>query len=134
QWEMGGIDARGRMHRDLARRRVPIPFPHRKVAHAHTLEIKLPETMMLCSLLLTARTEEGVTLAQNFVHYFVSNGYPPEREESERTLILRGTPANWATAEWSETAGERDQARAEDCCYGSGSGFFEWALPLDGAE
>ena len=30
--------------------------------------------------------------------------------------------------------GERDKERAEDCCYGFGQGFFEWTLPLGGAE
>ena len=48
--------------------------------------------------------------------------------------MLRGTPSNWASAEWSGGAGERDKERAEDCCYGFGHGFFEWHLPLNGAD
>src|SRR5205814_1251037 len=69
-----------------------------------------------------------------FLHYFVWPGYPPEREENPRELILRGAPANWAGAEWSLGAGEREKERAEDCCYGLGHGFFEWILPLGGAD
>jgi hypothetical protein len=89
---------------------------------------------MLCTLLLTARTADGVTLAANFLHYFVSSAYPPEREETPRTLVLRGPPGNWAHAEWSGGTGDREKERAEDCCYGLGHGFFEWVLPLGGAD
>src|SRR6185369_3484552 len=133
-WCMGGVDTRGRMLQDLARGRLPIPFPHRQVAPAHTLELRMPDTTMLCHLLLTAETTEGLTVAENFVHYFVSAGYPPDREETSRALILRGHPANWAQAEWSGGSGERKKERAEDCCYGFGEGFFEWVLPLGGAD
>jgi hypothetical protein len=132
-WVMGGVDTQGRLHQDLARGRVPIPFPHRKVAHAHTLELKLPEATMLCLLRLTARTKDGTTIAENFVHFFVSPGYPPEREEIGRNLILRGAPAEWARAEWSGGTVDRQRERAEDACYGLGHGYFEWNLPLDGA-
>jgi hypothetical protein len=113
---------------------VEIPFPHLAVAPAHTLEIRLPDVPMLCALLLTARTAEGVTVAENFLHYFVSPGYPPEREDTPRALVLRGVPSNWAQAEWSLGTGDRDKARDEDCCYGFGRGFFEWHLPLGGAD
>jgi hypothetical protein len=133
-WALAGIDSRGRFHQHIARGRVPIAFPHRRVAPAHALGLKMPGETMLCTLLLTARTDDGLTLAENFVHYFVSPGYPPEREETPRALILRGAPANWATAEWSGGMDDRDKERAEDCCYGLGQGFFEWALPLGGAE
>jgi hypothetical protein len=133
-WAMAGVDTRGRFLQDLARGWHPIPFPHRRVARAHTIEMRLPETPMLCTLFLAARTIEGETLAENFVHYFISPGYPPEREEAPRSLVLRGAPANWARAEWSGGACERDQARAGDWCYGLGHGFFEWRLPLDGAD
>jgi len=133
-WRMGGIDAYGRLHQDLARGRAQIPFPHRKVAHAYTLELPMPKETMLCHLLLTAVTSDGVTVAQNFVHYFVSSGYPPDREEIPRALVLRGAPANWAQAEWSGGSGKREKERAEDCCFGFGHGFFEWVLPLNGAD
>jgi len=49
-------------------------------------------------------------------------------------LILRGSPGNWANAEWSGGLGDRDRAGAEDCCWGHGHGYFEWSLPLDGAD
>ncbi len=29
---------------------------------------------------------------------------------------------------------DRDKARAEDACFGIGNGFFEWDLPLSGAD
>ncbi len=133
-WAMAGIDTRGRFFQDVACGRVPIPFPHWQVAPAHTLELRMPEVPMLCTLLLTARTAEGATVAENFLHYFVSAGYPPSREETARGLILRGAPFDWTRAEWSGGQGDREKARAEDCCYGLGHGFFEWALPLGGAD
>ena len=132
-WEMAGIDGRGRYHQDLARGRVPIPFPHRKVAPAHSIELKMPDVTMLCTLSLSARTAEGQTVAQNFVHYFVSAGYPPQREQTARALILRAPPAHWSLAEWSEGMSERDDDDA-DWCYGFGHGFFEWVFPLAGAK
>lgn len=133
-WRMGGIDDRGRLHQDLARGRAPIPFPHRQVAPAHTLELPMPGQTMLCHLRLTAVSSEGLSVAENFVHFFVTSGYPPPREEFERGLVLRGTPGNWAQAQWSGGTVERDKEKAEDCCYGFGDGFFEWALPLSGAD
>jgi hypothetical protein len=132
-WELGGIDTLGRFYQDLAKGRVPIPFPHRKVAHGHTLELRMPDKAMLCLLRLTARTADGLTVAENYLHYFVSPGYPPSREETPRALLLRGAPASWTTAEWSGGSGERERERAEDCCYGFGHGYFEWILPLGGA-
>jgi hypothetical protein len=133
-WAMAGIDSRGRFHQDVARGRVPIPFPHRQVVPAHTIELRLPDATRLYTLVLYALAPDGTRLAENFLHYFVSAGYPPEREEAQRVLVLRGAPANWARAEWSGGMGDRDKARAEDACYGLGSGFFEWALPLGGAD
>jgi len=127
---LGGIDPRARLQRDLAAGRVPIPFPHRQVAHAHTLEMRMPNENMLSTLILEARTCDGTTVAMNYVDYFVSAAYPPEREETSRALVLRGGPATWTRAEWSGGAGERDKERAEDCCYGFGHGYFEWELPL----
>jgi hypothetical protein len=133
-WEMGGIDALGRVHRNLGRGSAPIAFPHRKVARAHIIDLALPEGTLVTTLSLCARTAQGMTVAENFVHYFVSAGYPPDREAGSQCLILRGTPANWFQAEWSGGAGDREKERAEDCCYGFGHGFFEWALPLDGVD
>lgn len=133
-WQMGGVDTAGRVHQDLGRGSVRIPFPHRKVALAHLIEIQSPHEPMLCTLWITARTEDGATVAQNFVHYHISVSYPPQREETNRGLLLRGTPSGWARAEWSEGASGREQARADDACYGGGHGFFEWLLPMQGAD
>jgi hypothetical protein len=89
---------------------------------------------MLCTLLLSARTADGLTLASNFIHYLVSDGYPPSREEGAGLLVLRCPPADWAVAEWSGGMSEREQAQAQDACYGMGCGYFEWRLPLRGAD
>lgn len=133
-WEMGGIDSRGRVEQDITQGLVPIRFPHRKVEHAHTLEIRMPDRAMLCELLLTARARDGTVVAQNFVNYLVSDGYPPPREETERALVLRGAPGDWSEAKWSGSGPDRDRIRAEDCCSAFGHGFFEWKLPLAGAD
>ena len=90
---------------------------------------------MLCTLILCARTNHGETLAQNFLHYFVSPGYPPERQETSRGLILRGFPGNWTDSNWSgPSSSDPQKARAEDACYGLGHGFFEWRLPVTREE
>lgn len=133
-WEMGGMDTRGRVYQDLALGRVPIKFPHRKVAQAHTLELEMPDMPALCTLLVSARAADGMVLAQNFVNFFCNGIYPGAREEVARALILRGLPADWAAAEWSGESGERDKSRAEDSCYGFGYGYFEWKLPLEGVD
>jgi hypothetical protein len=133
-WALAGIDTRGSFHQELASGRVPIAFPHRKVAPAHTIELKVPDAPMLCTLFLKACTADGTGIAENFVCYFVSSGYPPEREETSRGLILRATPANWSEAVWKGVSSDHDKAKAEDCCYGSGHGRFEWRLPLNGVD
>ncbi len=133
-WILGGMDTRGRFYQELAKGHVPIPFPHRRVAPAHLLELRLPGEPMLCTLGLSALSNEGEILAQNFLHYFVSAGYPPEREETPRTLILRAVPGKWSAARWGRVASSRDQAIAEDTCAGFGAGYFEWRLPLGGVS
>ncbi|MGN6552533.1 MAG: glycoside hydrolase family 2 protein [Verrucomicrobiota bacterium] len=133
-WEMGGMDPRGRVHQDLAQGRVPIPFPHRKVERAHTLELQMPDYAALCTLLLSARTVDGTVIAENLVNYFVTDGYPPTREETPRALILRAAPADWELANWTGEMTDHDKARAEDNCAAFGRGFFEWVLPLQGAD
>ncbi|HYG24329.1 MAG TPA: glycoside hydrolase family 2 TIM barrel-domain containing protein [Verrucomicrobiae bacterium] len=133
-WEMGGVDSFGRVHQDIAQGLVPIPFPHRQVAHAHALKLKMPERTMLCELLLSARARDGSVVAQNHVTYLVSSGYPPPREEIDRALVLRGAPGEWSDAVWSGGFTDRDKARAEDSCAAFGHGFFEWRIPLEGAD
>jgi hypothetical protein len=134
RWRLDGMDTRGRVQRDLARGSVPIAFPHRRVVHAHTIEMQMPAEPMLCTFCVEACNAEGTVIAQNFHQYFVSDLYPASREDAPRALILRGPPGDWATAEWSGGTGERERERAEDCCHGQGHGFFEWVLPLKGAD
>jgi hypothetical protein len=133
-WEMGGMDTRGGVHQDLARGCVPIPFPHLQVSRAHTLDLTMPDAPMLCTLLLSARTSDGEIITRNFVHFFVADGYPSTREEISRGLILRAAPSDWSQAEWSGGMSARESASAEDSLLGFGHGFFEWSLPIDGAN
>ncbi|HYE31099.1 MAG TPA: glycoside hydrolase family 2 [Methylomirabilota bacterium] len=134
-WRLDGIDSLGRIHQDLVRGSAPIAFPHRRVAHAHTIELELPREIMLCTLSIEAcKAERGSCVARNYVQFFVTPGYPPEREERGPNLILRARPGNWVASQWNQYAGERDRERAEDNCYGYSNGFFEWAFPLDGVD
>ncbi|HWF20266.1 MAG TPA: glycoside hydrolase family 2 [Verrucomicrobiae bacterium] len=135
RWKMDGIDMRGHLHQSVTCGCVPIEFPHRRVVPAHTLELRMPSEPMLCTLWLEACTEEGTVVASNFLQYFVSEVYPPHREEGPRAMVLRGTPGDWAAGEWSGGGmSERARAGAEDSCFGMGHGFFEWVLPLGGAD
>jgi len=72
---------------------------------AHLIRLTLPSETMLCSLTVEAKNE-----------------------------LLRGAPADWERAEWSEGQNDRDCARGEDNCWGRGHGFFEWNLPLNGHD
>jgi hypothetical protein len=134
EWRLSGMDAQGRMHADLARGTVPIAFPHRRVALAHNIELCLPQSTFLCTLAVAAVTADGHVLARNFVQFYVADAYPAEREELPGMLILRGLPQNWERAEWPRFSGDRDEARCKDMIWGDGSGFFEWNLPLHGAD
>lgn len=133
-WEMGGIDTRGRLHQGLARGRVPIPFPHHKVAPAHTLELPMPAQPMLCTLTVTAVSVDATVLARNFVHFLVSQGYPPPREEADRAVVLRCTAAEWVAADWSRGGTNRSAHQSGDACWGDGAGFFEWLIPIEGID
>jgi hypothetical protein len=134
QWHLAGIDTLGKTHH-LTRGAKPIPFPHRRVARAHMIELEMPQATMLCTLSIEAiRRENGERVAANFIQFLVSGGYPFAREETPRALILRAHPADWARCEWSGYQGEREEERRADACWGFGHGFFEWDLPLLGAD
>ncbi|HEX7861407.1 MAG TPA: glycoside hydrolase family 2 [Verrucomicrobiae bacterium] len=135
QWRLSGIDTQGKYRQDLARGSAPIPFPHKKVAPAHAIELELPRETMICTLDVEAfQAENGEVVAQNFVQFFVTNGYPPPREDLPRYTILRLQPADWARQHWSGYAGDRDKERAEDAAWGFGNGFFEYDLPIHGID
>jgi hypothetical protein len=133
-WQLSGVDTLGRVHPDLARGLVPIAFPHGRVAHAHTIELKLPDEVMHCTLSLRAISRTGDTVARNYIEYLTWNDYPARREETPQELILRMSPGDWADAWWSGFSGDREDAHHADRCFGSGHGFFEWAYALDGAN
>jgi hypothetical protein len=133
-WRLGGMDGWGRIHQDVAKGLIPISFPHRRVELAHTLELKMPDKPMLCTLLVEALDTSGKTVASNFVQIFVADDSWPPREESERSLLLRGTPETFSLSEWSGGMSSREQIVADKFCYGNGNGFFEWNLPLENAD
>ncbi len=134
-WRLGGMDTRGRLHQDIERGSVPIHFPHRRVWHAHTIPLTMPRQTMLCSLTVEAKNPLGLVVAQNSVDFFVSGDYPKQHEElDDRTLILRGAPADWEAAWWSDGQSDRELSRRDDACWGRGHGFYEWRLPLNGRE
>ncbi len=134
-WRLGGMDTRGRLLQDLQRGMVPILFPHRRVWHAHTIPLRMPDETMLCCLTVEARNDKGLVVAQNTVEMFVSDGYPRQVQELDaHTLILRGSPSDWAEAWWSDGQNDREAGAREDSCWGRGHGFFEWRLPLFGRE
>ena len=134
QWRLGGMDTRGRLLQDLDRGAVPIAFPHRTVAHAHDIALAMPDFPVLATLSVQAVKADGSVVARNFVHYFVTDGYPPTREELPRTLVVRGTPADWVNSEWTGWSPDREIERAHDACYGHGHGYFEWLLPIGNAD
>jgi hypothetical protein len=134
QWYLAGMDTTGAIYQDLARGAVSIAFPHFQVAPAHTIELEMPASTILCTLFLQAVTADGRVVARNFTHYFVCAAYPERREELGRALILRGLPAAWHSAEWSGGLGNHDDELASDSCYGYGTGYFEWIFPLGNAD
>ena len=134
QWRLCGMDTRGRYLQNLAHGAVPIAFPHRTVAAAHDIELVMPKFPLLGTLTVEALKRDGTVIARNFVHYFVSDKYPPTREELPRTLVVRGTPADWVASEWTHGSPDRELERAHDACYGHGHGYFEWQLPLGNAD
>ncbi len=136
-WRLSGVDALGRILPDLARGGGPIPYPARLVAPAAVAEFSLPsgDLPTLCQLSVAARTGDGETLAQNFVEFFVTDGYPaPRREVEGGDTVLFAAPSDWAAAGWSERLASREEAARDDRTSGLGTGFFEWHLPMDGLD
>jgi hypothetical protein len=135
QWRLAGIDTIGKIHQDIVKGWKKIDFPHRRVAHAHNIDLQLPSTTMLCTLSVEAiRADGSKRLASNFVQFLVTGGYPPLREDTPRMTILRAYPGDWARSEWSGYAGDRNQEKFEDACWGFGHGYFEWDIPLAGID
>jgi hypothetical protein len=103
-----------------------------RVAPAATVEFDLPRETMLAKLSLEAvDAETGRSIAQNYVEYLVTAGFPGAIERLPGQTVLRGLPQDWSAAAWSLGQSDRDAARAADSCYGAGPGYFEWALPLE---
>lgn len=96
--------------------------------------IEMPRWPMLCHLSVLALAPDGQVVAENFVQHLCTENYPAAREELAQTLVLRGHPADWSSGNWNAGIFSREFSRATDFCYGGGLGFFEWTLPLDGAD
>ena len=135
RWRLSGIDFLGQIHADLQVGNCAIPFPHWQVAPAADLEIQMPDAPMLCDLVVEATLPMGEIVAHNSVKFLVSNGYPASREEHDHSLILRAAPQDWAVSFWPDgQIVDRGAAAAEDLVWARGRGFFEWSLPLEGAD
>jgi hypothetical protein len=133
-WSLGGMDGWGKIRQDVAKGAVPIKYPHRQVAHAHTIELKMPDSTMHCTLNVEAVGPTGVRIACNQIQLFVDGGPPPRREETERTLLLRNFPSDWCDARWSQGMSSPQDARGMNFCWGAGAGFFEYFFPLENAD
>ncbi len=131
RWKLGGMDSWGRIHQDVAHGIKPIEFPHRRVAHAHTIEVKMPCTTMLCTLDVEAVDSTGACVAQNFVKLFADGGALPRREDTERTTLLRASPSDWSEARWSQGMSTREDARGLHFAWGAGCGYFDFHFPLE---
>ncbi len=130
RWQYSGMDSLGKIHSNLARGHSPIPFGHQRVELAKVIEVTLPNEPMLCTLTVAAVTPDGKTVASNYIQQYSSNGPPPEREERDRTLVLRRRVDQWSASNWSGGDGGRDAAIADGSCYGTGAGFFEWEFAV----
>jgi hypothetical protein len=135
QWRLSGIDHLGKVHQDLVTGYARIPFPHRKVAPAHTIQFELPRALMLCTLHVEALSaDNGESVARNFVEFLVTSGYPSAREEIPRFTILRARPTDWVRSEWNGYASNKEQERFEDACWGYGLGYFEYEFSTEGID
>lgn len=136
-WLYSGIDTLGTVYPAIARGRARIPFTHHRVELARKIALAMPAQPMLCTLAVAAVLPDGQTVAGNYVQHFVSDGSLPEREDNGKTLILRRRVTDWIDAEWSASHSTREEASQAGCCYGYGSGYFEWeftdeVIPLIG--
>lgn len=128
-WTFAGMDTLGVLHHELARGRAAIPFRHHRVELARRLRLTMPDQPMLCTLLVTAVTPDGTTVAANFVQQYVTDGGLPEREDQGHRLVLRRRVQDWTDAQWSEAEVPPRQAtgtQPSGMCSGVGYGFFEW--------
>ncbi|MEO6003059.1 MAG: sugar-binding domain-containing protein [Opitutus sp.] len=136
-WLYSGIDTLGTLYPALARGRARIPFTHHRVELARKIALAAPTQPMLCNLSVAAVLPDGQTVAGNYIQHFISDGAVSEREDNGKTLILRRRVTDWVDAEWSVSHSTREEAAALGCCFGYGSGFFEWeftdeVIPLIG--
>lgn len=129
-WRLSGINPLGHVFHDLASGQHPIPFTQYRVVPAGPVEFYLPNEPMLCTLWVYAIDENGTTHAANYIQFFVSKGFLPEREERDNALILRGHVHQWCDSHWEGEQNDRADAERTGRCFGFGYGYYDWRLPL----
>jgi hypothetical protein len=134
RWDLVGIDRLGKLHSNLASGRAAIAFPQFKVESLPPLEIQLPNASMLCTLHVSAVDKFGEFIASNFVQFLVNNGPLPEREELERSLVLRPSLHRWDESNWTVGRSRRAEAERAGSCYGCDQGWFEWEMPIEPSQ
>jgi hypothetical protein len=130
-WLYSGMDTLGTMHSSLTRGFLPVSFTHHHVELAHRIPVPIPTDAMLCTLSVAAVTPSGETVAANFIQHYVADGAPAEREDRGNTLVLRRPIQTWHAQEWTGHWSSPEEAENAGCCFGEGSGFFEWIFQDD---
>ncbi|MDB6171476.1 MAG: glycoside hydrolase family 2 sugar binding [Chthoniobacteraceae bacterium] len=130
-WRLSGINSLGWMNENLASGVKAIPFTQYRVELAERLVLQLPKETMLCTLLVQAIAADGTVVAQNFVQFFVDDGFPA-RTETESLCIFRAQLHEISAAEWSGESSTAEDALAAGSVFGEGHGWFEWRLPFTG--
>ena len=132
-WRLSGIDSLGWMHDFLDSGSKPIPFTLHRVELAERVVLRMPQETMLCTLWVRAITPDGLTVASNYVQFFVEGGLPA-RETSGNRLVLRAEPHGWEEAQWSNGFASREDAKRFGSCQGGGSGYFDWTFQIEPDE
>ena len=93
------------------------------------LDLLMPSTPMLCTLLLSAR-DRWTDHRPEFRPLFVSPGYPPLREEVPAASFFGERP-QIGRREWQGESADSDRSGADDCARDSAmvssNGRFRWA-------
>ena len=125
-WRYSGIDSLGVRHPQLASGHGPLAFPHHGVAPAGTLELTMPDEMMLCTLDVAAVDRDGCVVAQNQIQHFVCNEEPLVHSSKGLAVIHRPRLHQWSSARWSAGIASQEESERDGTCWGGGSGYFEW--------
>ena len=136
-WRVSGIDALGRILPELARGGGPIPYPARRVVPAAAAEFSLPAGSCRCSA--SSRWRRGRTTARPWRIISSSSSFRRLPARAAGTGGRRDAASRRAGrlvgGGLERAAGQpRGGRRARTRSSGWGTGFFEWALPMDGLD